>query len=465
MRLKAGNYQNLDSFEAVDRLITTSLRALNEENRNNSDIQTQLNKIYANAVNNLLLQSQYTSAVILKTLYSGREEATYLVTLNSSLSFAGTIILTLFTTVFIIKLYFEEKNNISAVVRLNSKKVEELTTKLSAFKRALEAERGFDERYLNRTRNLSEGNKNPASQKKPAKKDHLRVPNSTGLKRKYFMYMLRCFMFLSSAVGLITYFLIAPINWISSLEVQERQLYFSNWMRLRISIAAFESSQLLWLNGTAIVEGKSASEQYTQTLSDFDAMKEGVFGLLLEDRKDYNSDLSDILFTNGCDILSSKYIGLCSQIQASMTNPSFSQFIYKFEETVRYRYETYMASDRSPGSIYSLFTNTSSALFTLRGIMSQQNQIISNIINQRLENSLSQTKINTDVNLGTFSLLLIVIALIGWFYLYGRLTETSNEFKKILQAFPASVILSSFTLKLFLLKTSKGVLNSIKHQI
>ena len=270
---------------------------------------------------------------------------------------------------------------------------------------------------------------------------------------------------MTATTCLITYFSISQKKSINSLKTTQDQLYFSNWMRLRINLGVTESSMLLGLNGTLITENKSAGEQYAQTLRDCNAIEAGVFGLLYGDVSDYSFELSNVLFANGCNDLSAGVMGICTQMQASVSSPSFIQFLYKFEDLVHERYQQYAASDKSREAILSIIGNLSQPLFMLCGILSEQAGLISNIIDEKYEHDSIRAKRACGTNLAVFAIFLVTIALVSWLCLFRKRLETGNEFKKILRAFPADVVLGNFILKLFLLRSSKDVLNTIRHRL
>ena len=55
---------------------------------------------------------------------------------------------------------------------------------------------------------------------------------------------------------------------------------------------------------------------------------------------------------------------------------------------------------------------------------------------------------------------MIVIGLLLWVFVLKGLSEVYNDFKKVLKTLPAEIVLARFSLKNFLMRTSKGALNS-----
>ena len=454
----------LNTFEVIDRLVVISLNTIFTNFSEQTDEQKQANRLYIDAMNDLLLRSQSISASTFRSLDKVREEAFLKINICYVPPISLLTIFMLLTGIVITKLYFEEKKNMIALVRLNPQRIQQLVVSLESFKKALELEKDYDGKSLRRSLmpgNFGDGLTNRINYKK----EQCLVPKCKVLRRRYLVYALRLIVFLSIGAWLVLYFSNIPRSWIDSARVQQDQLYFSNWMRLRISIDYTESLALISLNGTMVLENLSPTDQFAQMQRDYNKKKDGIFGTLLQDNKDHDSQLSNILLVDGCSSLSAEFKGLCDGLKVDIANPSYVQIFYKLQSILEDRYQMYMASDKTGYSLYSIIGETGDPLYLSTVVLIEQSRVISDIIDERYEHDYLRMKRRLDVNLGIYVSVFIILALIGWLYLFSRLLETSNDFKRVLRVFPGDLVLSSFILKTFLLRTSKDALNTVRHNI
>lgn len=100
---------------------------------------------------------------------------------------------------------------------------------------------------------------------------------------------------------------------------------------------------------------------------------------------------------------------------------------------------------------YDIFVPT----FALAAVFAQ---MIGDIAGVNLEHSVAESNTQRNMLLIVFSVSLVVVGFLTWFQVLKRLREIHNDFKKVLQVFPPTFVLSSFLLKTYLQKNSKQFL-------
>ena len=354
--------------------------------------------------------------------------------MNLALSLSVEGILTTLGIMFVMLIYFENRMTLSAVAKLNHNKIEELIAKLSSFRKALEVENNYSKNTFTKYNKLVSLGR-PSLDDQQRKREHRKSLICKGLQRKYLMYVLRVLIIGASGVAPNLYFSTIPNIWIESLQTKVNQLYFCNWMKLRITVAYMESFELISLNGSLIAENRTFAEQYVQTLEDFESIKNSVFGLLLENKKDIDPELQSVLINDGCSDLGEYFSSYCAQIRADISNPSFVQLVYKMEEIIKSRYESFLVSNRSLESLNSIDQGTSTELFNLNQVISEQNRIISSIFNDRFDDSLAEIKHQSNINICSFFGIVVVVFPLIWILYFKPLLESWNELKKVSAGF------------------------------
>ena len=159
------DYTYLNTFELIDRLVVTSLRTASINFSQQTDEQVETRMIFGRAMNDLLLRTQAVSTSTYHALDMIRNSILADITKNYIIELCLLATITLMTTMFIIKLYLEEKNNMDALVRLNKQRVEHLMADLEDFKKFLETDRGYERKSFMRTKKLASIVKNPNDRK------------------------------------------------------------------------------------------------------------------------------------------------------------------------------------------------------------------------------------------------------------------------------------------------------------
>ena len=92
-------------------------------------------------------------------------------------------------------------------------------------------------------------------------------------------------------------------------------------------------------------------------------------------------------------------------------------------------------------------------------------QVMESILNDQLENQIEHINHQRTALVALFLVIIVVIGFLAWLVVLRGLKESLNKFKNVLKTLPPEVIFSSFLLKGFLVRTSKGALDSVKNQI
>jgi len=191
--------------------------------------------------------------------------------------------------------------------------------------------------------------------------------------------------------------------------------------------------------------------------------KELMTSFLSEDLLE-NKEVSQLLFGNACKSMDQIFQLYCNILSNNAVNSSLTQLLGAFETLLVERMIDYERTDKS--SAAALKANRLykfELLISMKRVLIQTSLLVSQFLNEAYESklkALNERKVaGLYCGLGS-SLVIFVVLLI---LVMKPIRESDNNFKKILQIFPAKIILSNFPLKMFLLRTSSIDINLKKY--
>ena len=458
-------FLNFTSFQATSLIVETGLTVANAY-PNFGKVKNQINYFFRNSLNDLLLKNEDISEVFYHSLDNQRKN---IEEIADGYMIAESVILAVVTIVFIVmiwKQYYREKTNMYSFIKLNTRGIQEVMKSFTHFKNILEREKVFNEDTERSKSHLGSQKSNVKNHAKGlTKKEALKMPKHSGLRRKYYAYTIALIIFMLTVICLVIMNSMTDKNSMDFFQSKQNQLYFIERMKSRIYGDRSGSQEMLATNDTAEVMGLKSSQALQAQIDDLSSMRVRAMTIFMDEDTSYDPRIQQILFSDGCTLLGADGATFCMILRLEGARNNLINLLDVLEQNLVTISQTYATSDKSAASIKILQTDDY-LLQTAAGITLQaQCEYISAVLNESFKESLTSAAEERDTILIVFSVCLIILCFLLWIYILKNLREADNNFKKVLKTFPANIVLSSFILKSFLIKTSKGALDFVKNDI
>ncbi len=134
-------------------------------------------------------------------------------------------------------------------------------------------------------------------------------------------------------------------------------------------------------------------------------------------------------------------------------------------ERVKNQLNAYEVSNKSAASLKELQENNLELLIALYAVINAANTQISTLNNQSFENRVDTVSHNTLMWLIFSIISMVIVGILMWKLLLEEWRGGINRFKNVLKVLPPELVLSSFILKTFLVRTSQGLLEAFKNDL
>jgi len=457
------SYIEETSFGAVERIVTAITMVLNYEGTTAEAIQDVAHFVFRNCLNDVLVKNQKISGTIIGMLNSRRDKIGNDVTCY----FIGMVVLNVIILVIFIfslwKQYVKETTNLTAFCKISNQKVNEVLNECLEFKEIIEEQKSLNVDVMIST-GLTQRKQNPDDQ---AKREVNKTPNHKGLRRKYYIYAGIFSVFLVLIVGLIVIGATLTGNLLDAFKKEQEQIYFVDYMRTRIALLLQASRELLATNNTAMLENRQAVDEYYYLLEELKGVKSQIYSKLLdEDTVEKIPDVETMLLGDACSLMgdSSQAQFYCQIMKNADTNTGLVYVLAYYEDALSNYLRSYEDSDKSESALMDIQTELYTEIPGYYGVLGNGAVTLSDIIDAKLEAQLESNNKSKIYSLIYCSVVAVIVGWLLWMLILRRLKEGVNQFKNVLKVLPAEVVLSSFLLKTFLRKTSKGGFDSFINQ-
>jgi len=159
------------------------------------------------------------------------------------------------------------------------------------------------------------------------------------------------------------------------------------------------------------------------------------------------------------------YVSFCKNLAIKGVNTNLIQLLSSLEELLVARSRGYKQSDKSTQALHSLEATNFDVLVSIKRVLTGINFYLSKVIDDEIEEHIiHEQKYRKDIFI-IFCIILVGLIVLVWIFIFSQIREVDNNLKKVLQTLPPELVLSSFILKSFLMKTSSGTLDTIKDKI
>ena len=382
---------------------------------------------------------------------------TFFLTLTPFLLISVGILL----VVIIINQYRIEKEQMLALIKVQTSGMKEVANCIKKFQKNLINEEDWEDsrwfQNLNQDLNIITALQNEQTGSGYSKKHDTRQIKYEKFRRRYYQYIFKVVFSLLPLIAINIWDWISTKGSAKVIYNQIDQLQFVNDISNRATVAYASFSALYTTNNTLPVEGTTALEALGQTNTDTKAILDEIYTGFQNTDGNYNPEIKSILFDNDetCSLFTGDELIDCAYLLSIGQPNGMISALTVLQSFIGDKYQAYITADKSSALSLILVAyvniNTFLANFV---VITTETEIIAEIIDNVLEEKTKEISEKRSLVLAVFLVCLIIIGALIWFHILQHIREVYNDFKKVLQIFPPGLVLSSYLLKKFLKKTS-----------
>ena len=452
------SFIEMTNFQATDKVISLASESLTISKVDPNLIEPQFEYILQNSFDDLYLKNNDISKLFLESIQdqiqSRRSSTkTYFIIVLVFIAITTTLI-----NFLILRYYRKERDNLITVTKLSPFPLKTVQDRLTQFEKTLqEGNYSFGRKESLKLKQIN-------LRKKRSAKDDSKIPNYRGIKTRYFIYAIRFLVCLFLFVGIIIAAVISAFDALDYVNNRMSQLSFAYGMATKINMDVTIGIELLIPKNIdkLTIENIPIADAMEVALQELVSLRTQVVDNIVQ------TDLADIpaihqtIYGDSCKILDYRYALYCNILYAASLDTGLNQQLTVLENMLTARMQNYEKSDKSYSSIQTLQGADFNLLSAVKRCLTGISFLITDILDKDIEGFVSSTKQKGNDILLAFILALVVNFVLIWIFVINKIANSYNQFKKVLQTLPAELILSSFLLKSFIVKTSQGMIDSIK---
>ena len=188
--------------------------------------------------------------------------------------------------------------------------------------------------------------------------------------------------------------------------------------------------------------------------------------LLTSESLEDSPEIETLLLGDGCLVLQDPLLHVfCDNLKANGISGGLINLLNEFEEKMTGKLDAYVASDKSSAALSELQTKDYDIISYIYVTTLKEMEMLVNIVNEQYEKKMTADENRRVTSLVGVLLMIFGVAVFGWIFVLKKLGESGSNLKNIVRVLPAELVLSSFILKKFLMKASRGILDQIKNEI
>jgi len=354
-----------------------------------------------------------------------------------------------------------EKKNLKAFIKINPKGVRDISEQLMKFRKSLLNDESFESKWF--SNNSEDFEIMPEFEQSSAysKRHSTQIIKYEEFRKRYLRYIFRVVFYIFILVAITIWDLISTQKNISVIYNRQGQLQFANYIGSQVQGGYSAFNMLFFTNDTMKVLHQKPSVALLAGMDIFEKIQAEIPSRLVETDKSYNPDVKEILYNNNpsCEGFPPDNIYHCQNVVSKGQPVNLMVLLSAFQDWMKIKYQDYLAVPKTNMSVILVAANKNldTVLSTFITI-AYEAQMISDIMNETLDEKISENKHARTTIIIIFSISLVVISVIIWIDILRVIRDVYNDFKKVLQILPPNLVLSSYLLKKFLQTTTSSQL-------
>jgi len=353
--------------------------------------------------------------------------------------------------------YRIEQKNLKAFIKIKPTGVKDIADRLASFKKNLINEETFESKWF---ANLGEDLDLPPETEKGSsysKKHNNQIIRYNEFRQRYMKYIGRVAGYIFILIGITIWDLVSTKKAIKVIYNYQDQLQFANYISSRVTAGYASFPILFFTNNTMKVEHLTAYEALAQASKEVTAIQSEIPGMFLDVDGNYIPDVKTIIYDNDptCSTMPSDALSYCQALVNTGQPVNMIAAVAVYQGYLSTKTSDYENADKSTSAtiLASAYKNIQTFLPNFY-LIATEAQMIADVVDVNLTSKISETENNRTIIIVIFSIALVIVSTLIWFHILQVIREVYNDFKKVLQIFPPSLVLSSYLLKKFLKRTS-----------
>jgi len=441
--------QMMNNFQAVDTLIQAGLQMVDLAESNQQISKELFEFLNFNLMNYILMMNREISD---RTVKSVQDEVDSMQSLNIHYFIyvsTATSVLAIFLCLIMWFQYKGEKNNLRQLTKLNHFSIELILEQYRSFKSSLLENDQIPSNISGEIYALT-----VKKGVRKAVKSYSSSENTSNLQKRFLWNGVKAAGLPLVLLGTLIVSMVFTPSSIDYLNKKLNQLSFMDQIATRAAFLTTITIELPAYNGTSLIWGFPTKGGIYPMIGYLAGDRKGLMTTFLSEDLLENPELNQLLFGDSCELMYDSLKLYCDILISNNLNTSMARLLGSFETLMVERTNDYETSDKSVEALKENRLMNYELLFGLKRVLAETSIVCSELLNEEFESKLEtlNTRKASGLSFAMTSVWVVFAVLVIWALKPVR--ESDNNFKKVLQIFPAKMILSNFALKRFLLKTS-----------
>jgi len=456
-----GDETTVTVFQATDLVVSMGSEALTYLPNMLGNITVIIMKqALNNSMNDIVLKKFMINQLFADALVDKKDELLARLNRNLFVMIGLFVLLMLVFGVVVYTQYKRLRDHMTTYIRMNKKGIRHLLDSFSRFKHKVLSDDPFDgikETFRSETipseyyQSLDNITTNT---------DDSKVPNPSGLNKKYGWYAVELFVILTILIcSAIVNAKIEKTAVNKALDQFSQQSYLKK-LQFMINFDASMAMDYVNQNASTITLNKPIKNVFKAYLDETSAMVTNLSKVIPQSSSE-NADIQDIMFSDACAHIGPLVLDICERVEAGRDRISFIEFANQMATTLTSFYTQYEQSNKTAAELATIASGFENVMFPslpLNDIFLTLSGLFDDEISKTFDDVSEGNRFGATFTICFFLFGCVVIH----FWVVGRIREADNQFRKALQALPADIVLSNFVLKMYLIRTSNGALDRYK---
>jgi len=462
-------YTVLNSFASTNRVAEKAMEALALQNTDIPQSLEMFEQIYRNSLNDLLIKNQKIASELSESVSREEEQIDVVTTQDLILTIAIIVVFTMLISFAIWKQYTQQKANLTSIIRLKTVRLKDAIISTQEFMKVVNSDELFikddSEMGHGESTRRGKGKSDNSNGKVGITRENSKVPVSKGILMTSLMYFGKIIIFVSVLIGIIVWSAILVKNSTKFFHTKQEQIYFAEYLRVRSYICQIAAQELFSAPPDALIENTKIEPWTASAIEGLKNLRITASTIFQGDDSNYDAALEEILFKDGCSLVYSSQAMFCDLLYKKGMNTGLIYLLTSFEGIMNSRLERYQNSDKSAQDLRDIEAMDVELLVAVSLVIVEQCLYIRKFLNDEIDSNLQQSDSHKNTAIVISSLAVFILGFVFWIFIFKVMRESYNKFKNVLRIIPSDLVLSSFILKNFLIKTSNGALDFIKNNI
>ena len=451
---------NVTQFQAIDELVSASKALIASPDPGSVEVYNLFSFILLNTLDDFVYKNFEMTSLFMNLVNKEKDYFQFAIFLCLIVTPILLLLVALLLILIIGAQYIKEKNYLLAFIKLNQKKVAIIQKGLKAFEKSLVNEEEFGNNqsmllFMNIT-NL----KKDKQENNFHKKQQTQVIKDSTLKSRYLKYVTKVTGYVAVLIIILVVNFLTANSLKETIYRRQSQLQFANQLSTTVTLTFATSAYVFVFNDSLSINHTQSFKEQKKQAEETKWLKEQILTVFEEQDGSYDSDIENILFYDtNCTGLTNTSLYYCSMLSKQYhQRTNLVAAMDLFEILLKYKIFYFENSNRTSIPLLVNVTLSDQNLYLPTFIIvSAQADLIANIIDRKLTQDISHARSQRILFLVIFSICMLFVSLLIWYHILSKLREIDNDFKRVLQIFPSTLILSSFLLKSFLKNSSRDI--------